>query len=369
MKIVVIGAGVAGLSIGWRLAQTGAQVTILERAQPGRGATWASAGMIAATAEIEQGETPLATFARHSVALWPHFAREIEEGSGVEIGYRVDGTLIVARSVDEAAELQARAKGSAALEFLPQYAARSLEPLFAEDIEGALFNPGEAQVDNRVLGRALAVAFQRAGGVLQMNEAVVRVEMENGRARGARTPFAVYRADAFVLAAGAWSGRIEGIPGEALPAIVPVKGEMIALTPKTDALPKHMIWGNEVYLVPRHDRLLVGATVTLEGFDTGISDAAARWLYGHSCALMPALAQWEMVDHWAGLRPGSPDDLPLIGPSAVEGLFVASGQFRNGILLAPAIAEAVREIVLDGRVSDALAAFDPRRFAKENANA
>src|SRR6185503_3866381 len=112
MKIVVIGAGIAGLSIGWRLAQTGAQVTILERAQPGRGATWASAGMIAATAEIEQGEAPHATFARHSAALWPHFAQEIEQGSGVEIGFRADGTLIAACSVDEAAELQARAKGS-----------------------------------------------------------------------------------------------------------------------------------------------------------------------------------------------------------------------------------------------------------------
>jgi glycine oxidase len=366
MKIVVIGAGIAGLSIGWRLAQTGAQVTILERAQPGRGATWASAGMIAATAEIEQGEAPHATFARHSAALWPHFAQEIEQGSGVEIGFRADGTLIAACSVDEAAELQARAKGSAALEFLPQYAARALEPLFAQDIEGALFDPGEAQVDNRALGRALAIAFQRAGGVMQTNEAVVRMEIEKGRATGAHTPFAVYRADAFVLAAGAWSSRIEGIPAEALPPIIPVKGEMIALTPTTDALPKHMIWGNEVYLVPRYDRLLVGATVTLEGFDSGISDTAARWLYGHSCALMPALARWEMVDHWAGLRPGSPDDLPLIGPSAIEGLFVASGQFRNGILLAPAIAEAMREIVLEGRVSDALAAFDPQRFPKGN---
>jgi glycine oxidase len=368
MKIVVIGAGVAGLSIGWRLAQAGAEVTMLERAQPGRGATWASAGMIATTAEIKGDETPHATFARHSAALWPHFAREIQENSGVEISYRVDGTLIVARSVKEAGELQIRANGSAALEFLLRDAARAVEPLLAEDIEGGLLNSAEAQVDNRALGTALVIAFQRAGGVLQTNEAVVRIEMEGGRATAARTPFALYRADAFVLAAGAWSSRIEGIPAEALPPVIPVKGEMIALMPKAEAIPKHMIWGNEVYLVPRHDRLLVGATVTLEGFDTGTTDAAARWLHIRACTLMPSLAQWKLVDHWAGLRPGSPDDLPLIGPSAMEGLFVASGQFRNGILLAPALAEAMREIVLEGRVPAALAAFDPGRFSKGNAN-
>jgi glycine oxidase len=367
MKIVVIGAGVAGLSIGWRLAQAGAQVTVLERAQPGRGATWASAGMIAATAEIEDGEAPQARFARYSAALWPHFAREIEEVSGVEIGYRVDGTLIVARSAGETEQLRARAKASAALEFLLRDAARSLEPLLAENIEGALLDPAEAQVDNRALGMALAIAFQRAGGVLQANEAVVRIEVENGRAAGARTPFALYRADAFVLAAGAWSSRIEGIPAQALPPIIPVKGEMIALTPKGDAIPLHMIWGNEIYLVPRHDRLLVGATVTREGFDTGTTAAAASWLYSHACDLAPSLADWDLVDHWAGLRPGSPDDLPLIGPSIFDGLFVASGQFRNGILLAPAIAEMIGDILLNRASPEP--AFDPRRFAKAGASA
>ena len=364
MKIVVIGAGVAGLSIGWRLAQAGAQVTMLERAQPGRGATWASAGMIAATAEIEKSDTPLARFARHSALLWPHFAREIEEASGLDIGYRVDGTLIAACSAHEAEQLRARAKASAGLEFLPRDAARLLEPLLAENIEGALLDVAEAQVDNRALGPALAIAFQRAGGVLQTNEAVVRIEVENGRAAGARTPFALYRANAFVLAAGAWSSRIEGIPAEALPPVIPVKGEMLALAPPTNAIPKHMIWGNEVYLVPRRDRLLVGATVTREGFDTGITDAAARWLYGCACDLLPSLADWDLVDHWAGLRPGSPDDLPLIGPSPLEGLFIASGQFRNGILLAPVIAQAMQTVVLERRMPEAIADFDPRRFAE-----
>lgn len=360
MKVVVIGAGVAGLSVGWRLVQAGAEVTVLERAQVGRGATWASAGMIAATAEIETCDTPDARLAQHSAALWPAFAREIEEASGAKIAYRRDGTLIVGSDAEAATALRGRA-ASGGLQFLSAREARALEPLLAESVTGALLDSSEAQVDNRALGPALAVAFQRAGGKLHVNEAVVRIEIEHGRAMGARTPFATHRADAFVLAAGAWSARLEGLPSEVIPPIVPVKGEMVALAPAGNAsIPTHMIWGHEIYLVPRHERLLVGATVTREGFDTGITHSAADWLLGHAVAVVPALAHWDLVDHWAGLRPGSPDDLPLIGPSALSSLFVASGQFRNGILFSPAIAEMMREIVLGSGQPNP--AFDPRRF-------
>jgi len=360
MKVVVIGAGVAGLSIGWRLAQSGAEVTVLERAQPGRGATWASAGMISATAEIGEADTPMAHFGRHSAQLWPHFAREIEETSGLDVDYRVDGALIIAPTPEDADGLRARAKGSAGLEFLVRDEARALEPLLAVDIEGALFDPSEAQVDNRALGVALTVAFQRAGGSLQTNEGVVRIECEKGRAVCALTPFTTYRADVFILAAGAWSGQIEGLPPEAVPPVVPVKGEMIALVPETAALPRHVIWGHDIYLVPRRERLLVGATVALEGFDTRTTKAAACWLRGRASMLMPVLGAWATAEQWAGLRPGSPDDLPLLGRSALDGLFIASGQYRNGILFAPAIANAMRRLVLEGEA--VTAAFDPTRF-------
>ncbi|HEY4113792.1 MAG TPA: glycine oxidase ThiO [Rhizomicrobium sp.] len=360
MKIVIIGAGVAGLSIGWRLLQSGADVTVLERAQAGRGATWASAGMISPTAEAGEKDTPETQFASHAAQLWPHFAREIEEASGRGVDYRADGTLIVARTADEAAALSARAKGAAGLEFLPRDEARALEPLLAADIHGALFDPAEAQVDNRALANALIVAFRRAGGDLQTNEAAVRIEVENGRAIGARTPFHLHEADAFILAAGAWSAEIEVLPASARPPVVPVKGEMIALMPEA-ALPKHVIWGNDVYLVPRRDRLLIGATAARVGLDTSLTKDAAEFLFGRAAALLPALANWPVIDHWAGLRPGSPDDLPLLGRAAVEGLFIASGQYRNGILFAPAIADLMARIVLNGDVE--IAAFDPRRFA------
>jgi glycine oxidase len=361
MKVVIIGAGVAGLSVGWRLQQAGARVTVLERAQIGRGATWASAGMIAATAELGDGESAEAQLAARSATLWPEFAREVEEASDVDIGFRRDGTLMVARSDEEAARL--RARGSDVLRFLSREEARDLEPLLAADIYGALLDPMEAQVDNRSLGPALAIAFQRAGGVLQINEAVIRFEIENGRVLGVRTPFRVYGADAFVLAAGAWSSRVEGLPPEAVPPVIPVKGEMIALWPGREALSSHMIWGNDVYMLARHGRLLVGATVTREGFDTATTGTAARWLFDRAIALLPTAKDWELVEHWAGLRPGSPDDLPLIGRSAMDGLFIASGQFRNGILFAPAIAEVMQAILLDKTLPEFVRPFDPRRFA------
>jgi len=360
MKFVIVGAGVAGLSIGWRLAAAGAEVTILERAQPGRGATWASAGMISTTAETGESAGAEADFAKHSAHLWPHFAREVEEASGIDVGYRVDGTLIVAHTADEAAALSARAKGSPALEFLVPDGARSLEPLLAPDILGALYDPDEAQVDNRALGMALAVAFRRAGGNLQTNESVVRFDTQDGRVIGALTPFALHAADAFILAAGAWSGQIDGLPPEIVPPVVPVKGEMIALEPAGAALPKHVIWGNGVYLVPRKGRLLVGATVSRDGFDTRPTATAAQFLFDRAATLLPDLAQWMLAEHWAGLRPGSPDDLPILGRSALENLFIASGQFRNGILFAPAIADLMFRLVMKGEAE--IAAFSPGRF-------
>lgn len=360
MKIVVIGAGVAGLSIGWRLAEAGAEVVVLERAQPGRAATWAAGGMIAATAENADETTADAQFAQRAASLWPIFAQEIEAGSGRGVSYRRDGSLLVATTQARFDELGRRAGGS----LLDTAEARRLEPLLGENIAGALFAPDDAQVDNRALGLALAYALVNAGGALQINEAVVNLEMAGDRILGARTPFALYEGDAFVLAAGAWSGVLKGLPPELLPPVIPVKGEMIAFQPANGAtLPTRLIWGNDVYLIPRHAHLFVGATATREGFDTSLTDKAADWLAEHATALMPSLAQWDIAEHWAGLRPGSPDDLPIVGETALSGLFVASGQYRNGILFAPAIADALCSLILERRSPPDIQAFDPKRFA------
>jgi glycine oxidase len=237
----------------------------------------------------------------------------------------------------------------------------ALEPLIATNIAGALWAPKEAVVDTHALARALAAAFIAAGGKLSLNETAVLIETDGKRVMGVRTPFHFREADAYILAADAWTSRLEGLPSEAVPPVIPIKGEILVLTPPRAAdLPKHTVWGNEIYVVPRGNQLLVGATAEQVGFDTAKTQQAFDWLRRQSTGLMPALGDWDVAEHWVGLRPASPDGLPIIGQSEIEGLYVASGQYRNGILFAPAVADVLCRLVLE-RVTD-MPAFDPRRF-------
>jgi glycine oxidase len=356
MKIVVIGAGIAGLAIGWRLAQAGQEVTILERAQPGQGATWASAGMLAMTSELLNSGPDEMVFSRYSNSLWPAFAKEIEEESGRYIGYEASGALLLAEDVQALDRLARQAESRPGVEVADAGRVREIVPLVAGNVAGGLWSPDEARVNNRALGVAMAIALQKAGGTLKTNEAVVRIERRENRAAVAHTPFGLYHADAFVLAAGAWSGLVE----EKLAPIVPVKGEMILLAPPPGTpVPGCVIWGNGIYAVPRKEGLAIGATVEEVGFDTALTDQARDTLIAAAAKLMPSLKGWTIVDQWAGLRPKSPDGLPLLGPTSLDGLWLASGQYRNGILFAPAVAETMCRQILGG---EGIAAFDPRRF-------
>ena len=353
MRVVIIGAGVAGLGIGWRLLQAGVAVTILERAQPAGGATWASAGMLAITAELEEAAQAERDLAVRANALWPGFAAELEVASGRSVFLSRVGALLLAADAAELEVMQTRSTGE--LRILDARQARTLIPLLGETV-GGLWSPHEAHVDNRALGEALAIAFLKAGGVLNANEAAVT--LEPGPA--VRTPYGRYEADAVLVAAGAWSGLLEDIP------VGPVKGEMIALAPPPGAvLPAPVVWGEGVYCVPRphlgeNGRLLVGATVQEKGFDTATTQEARDQLWDKAKRLMPSLKDWILADHWAGLRPKSPDGLPLLGPTLTDGVFVAGGQYRNGILFAPAIAQEMADIILGkGAV---IPDFSPQRF-------
>jgi glycine oxidase len=357
MKIVIVGAGVAGLGIGWRLLQAGCTVTVLDRAQPAGGASWAAAGMLAVTAELEDAAEPEIALALSANRMWPDFAAELETASGRSIAFACSGALLVAQDGPALEVLRARA--GEGQQVLDADGLRAMVPML-NPAAGALWAPSEAQVDNRLLGEALAIAFLKAGGTLIPHEAAVAIDRRNGEATAILTPYARYAADAFVIAAGAWSGLLGDIP------ISPVKGEMIVLTPPDGAaLPGPVIWGNGVYCVPRphqgeRGRLLIGATVQETGFDTSLTIAARDYLRGQAEALMPSLKNWSLSDHWAGLRPKSPDNLPLLGPSTIGKLFVAGGQYRNGILFAPAIAQMMADLILGkGTV---IPAFDPRRF-------
>lgn len=357
MRVVIIGAGVAGLGVGWRLLQAGAAVTVLERAQPAAGATWASAGMLAVTAELEEAADAERDLALRAHALWPGFAAELEATSGRSVFLSRVGALLLAGDAAELEVMRTRASGE--LRILDGQQARTLIPLLGDTV-GGLWSPHEAHVDNRALGEAMAIAFLKAGGTLNANEAVVTVEP----GPAVRTPYGRYEADAVLVAAGAWSGLLDEIP------VTPVKGEMIALAPPPGAvLPAPVIWGESVYCVPRphlgeSGRLLVGATVQEQGFDTATTPQACEQLWSAARRLMPSLKDWVLADHWAGLRPKSPDGLPLLGPSGMDGVFVAGGQYRNGILFAPAIAREMADIILGkGAV---IAAFDPQRFQRSD---
>lgn len=359
MKILVAGAGVAGLTIGWRLAEAGASVEVIERGKAGRGATWASAGMLAALSESGGATATLAGFAHASRAAWPSFAEEIENASGISIAYRECGRILVAANEARARELQARAKGEGDSEWLDADALSSREPLLSPDFFGALFIPSDAQVDNRTLGEALRIALLKSGASLRENCELLSLIVDKGRVRGAVTSDGAMEADAVVMATGAW---LNGA-GAGLPRIAPVKGQMIALEPPRDTrLTKSLVWNDDVYLVARGNRLLAGATVEDSGFDTCVTREAADKLFAAACRIVPAARLWAIAECWSGLRPKSDDGLPVLGETGVSGLYVASGQFRNGILFAPMVGDAMRRIVLGKDVGD-LSPFDPKRFS------
>ncbi|HYM19013.1 MAG TPA: glycine oxidase ThiO [Micropepsaceae bacterium] len=368
MKTLIVGAGIAGLAIGWRLAQAGSSVEIFDRGLAGRGATWASAGMLAPGAELGPEPSPLATLAHNSRNAWPEFARELQSESGTELGFRQDGTLMIAWNEVSALPLNKRAAlllahGMDAAWLNPTDVLKR-ENMLASDITGALFVGGDAQVDNRALTDAFRVVLRKRAVVLRENCAVEKIVTEDGRAVGIATGQGDFRGDKIVLATGAWLNRIEGVSAPFLPEVKPIKGQMAAVLPPAGArLPRALIWDDDVYLVPRRDRLLIGATVEDVGFDTGVTREARDRLIGAASRLIPGLTGWTISELWAGLRPKSPDEAPILGETTVPGLYVAGGQYRNGILFAPLVADTMCALLL-GKGAPPSAAFDPKRFPK-----
>jgi glycine oxidase len=372
--IVVVGAGVVGLGLGWRLAQRGADVTLFDRATAGSGASWAAAGMLATCAEAEPGEEALVRLGRLSQLRWPEFAAELERASGIAVDLRREGTLVVALTVDDQARIAHRLVFQKSLglpvEWMSAAEVRRREPHLAPGFAGALFSPEDHQVDNRKLTTALHRAAVAAGarvherrGVRQIiveQDRVVGVELDDGSRVGA---------DVIVLAAGAWSRAIAGLPAAMRPPVRPVKGQSLALLMAVAApLLTHVIWGPNVYLVPRLDgRLILGATVEEKGFDTTLTAGGVLALIEAAWRLVPAIEDLPLSETWVGHRPGSRDDAPILGCGPLEGLVYATGHHRNGILLTPVTADLVTDVVLDGRIDPAIAAFGLDRFTPARA--
>jgi glycine oxidase len=366
--VVVVGGGVVGLGVAWRAAQAGMAVTVVDPA-PGRGASWAAAGMLAPVTEVHYGEQALLRLNLAAADRWPAFAAELEEAAGAPIGYRRCGTLTVARDADDNAALEDlyrfQLRCGLQVERLRSRDCRRLEPGLAPSVRGGVLAPGDHQVDNRAMADALVAAGERAGVRLLLGRAaelLVDGERVTGvtLAGGASLP-----AGTVVLAAGCWSRDLGGLAAELLPPVRPVKGQLLHLRgPATDPLCRRNVRGLEVYVVPRADgRVVVGATVEEQGFDARVTAGAVHDLLRAALELLPDVAELELAETVAGLRPGSPDNAPLLGPAGVDGLVVATGHYRNGILLAPVTAYAVAELLVSGRVPAAIAAFRPDRRA------
>jgi len=386
--VVVVGGGVIGLGIAWRAALAQMTVTVVDDA-PGRGASWAAAGMLAPVTEVHYGERPLLALNLAAAARWPAFAAEVEEASGLPVGYRPGGTLAVARDADDNAALedlyQFQLRCGLEVERLRSRECRQLEPGLAPSIRGGVLAAGDHQVDNRALVEALLAACQHAG-VRMVTGRVAELAVEGDRVTGvvlsgggpagygsltsagsvrSRPEGETLAAGVVVLAAGCWSGGLGGLAAEVLPPVRPVKGQLLYLRGSADQpLCSRNVRGLEVYVVPRGDgRVVVGATVEEQGFDTTVTAGAVHDLLRAALELLPDVAELELAETVVGLRPGSPDNAPMLGPAGPDGLVVATGHYRNGILLTPVTADAIAELLITGQVPEMIAPFTPGRFA------
>lgn len=370
--MIVIGGGVIGLAVAWRLAQQGAGVVLLERGEPGRGTSYVAAGMLAPVSEAQPREEPLLRLGIASAQAYPGFVAALKETSGLDPGYLQCGTLIAARDRDEAEglerELQIRAKFGLAVRRLTPTEARRLEPALAPTIRGALEVADDHAVDPRRLTKSLVAAAQRAGVKVRAGAAVAEVEIGADDAVHAvrLSDGERLRSEAVVIAAGVWSGGLLGLPSEALVPVRPVKGQIMRLRdPSGAGLMTRALRLPASYLVPRGDgRYVLGATVEERGFDTSVTAGALFELLRDALELVPGLSELVIDELLAGTRPGTPDNAPVIGAGAVPGLYWATGHYRHGILLAPITAELVAEAVLGGRVPSLGEPFSPRRFER-----
>lgn len=368
---VIIGGGVIGLSAAWLAASDGAVVTVVDPT-PGRGASWAAAGMLAPVGEAHFGEEPLVRLNLEAAQGWPDFARSVEEVSGQTVGYRPSGTVLAAMDASDRLAIDHLLQFQIDLDLdarrLSAVECRSLEPLLAPGIRGGAEFAHDHQVDNRRLVGALLEACRKCG-VRLIPDQVTAIVHSGHRASGVKLLGGdVLMAGTVVVAAGSQSGRLDGVPADLLPPVRPVKGLTLRLQSSTTGpvlsrTVRGIVQGRTIYLVPRLDGgLVVGATVEEKGFDRSVQVGAVHELLHDARALVPALDEYELLETAVGWRPGTPDNAPIVGRSRLEGLVMATGHYRNGILLAPVTAAVVAALLRGEPAPPAMAAFCPERF-------
>jgi glycine oxidase len=350
--LVVVGGGVIGLAVAWRAASAGMAVTVVDP-DPGRGASWAAAGMLGPVGEAHFGEDALTRLNVVAARSWPDFAHDLEAASGRSVHYRTGGTLLVAADASDRAATDDVLRYQLALGLaarrLTSAECRAAEPLLAPGIRGGVDLAEDHQVDNRQVVEALLEAC-RAGGVSFVADEVAEVTTDARGVTGVALRWGGrLGADSVVLAAGCHSGQVGGVPEPHRPPVRPVKGLTIRLraldgTPRLQRTLRGLVRGRSCYLVPRSDgTVVVGATVEEKGFDLTVQAGSVVDLLDDARRLIPAIDEYELRETTTGLRPGSPDNAPIVGSTGLPGLIVATGHYRNGILLAPITAgEVVR---------------------------
>ncbi|MEU7055762.1 glycine oxidase ThiO [Streptomyces sp. NPDC046197] len=370
--VLVIGGGIIGLVTAWRAAQRGLATAVVDP-EPGGGAAQVAAGMLAAVTELHYGEQTLLGLNLASARRYPDFAAELTELTGHDLGYRRCGTLAVALDADDRAHLRElhalqRLSGLDS-EWLSGRDCRRLEPMLAPGVRGGLRVDGDHQIDPRRLAGALVTACERAGVVFRRAWAE-RLTLVRDRAAGCVLRDGTeLHADQVVLAAGSLSGQLAGVPDDVLPPVRPVKGQVVRLTvpkryaPLLNRTVRAMVRGSHVYLVPRlNGELVVGATSEELGWDTTVTAGGVYELLRDAHELVPGITELPLTETQAGLRPGSPDNAPLLGPTGLDGLLLATGHFRNGVLLTPVTGDAMAHVLTTGELPEEARPFVPTRF-------
>jgi len=366
--VAIAGGGLIGMSIALELARAGLRVGVFDRGAMGREASWAGAGILSPAPESAV-MVPLVALGKASMALYPDFVQMVEEISGQSTGYRPNGTLQALFTRDAREELSTvialhHGLGLKA-EPLSAEDARELEPKLSEEIEAGVLRPDEASVDNRLLTPAVCEAARRNGAELFPSSRVTGIWRESGRCAGLQIGAEKVGAQWTIITAGCFSAEIDGVASFA--PVRPAKGQIVSLRHENVNIDR-VLWSENIYLVPRNDgRIVAGATVEHVGFDKTLTAGGLQKVFAGAIELVPALAEARVEEMWAGLRPDSPDHLPILGPTDVDGLLIATGHFRSGFLLTPITARLMREWITEQRVSVDWERFSPLRFQSANA--
>ena len=363
--VAIAGGGLVGGTIAFELARAGLHVALFDRQEPGEGSSWAAAGILSPAPE-NAGMISTVPLGLASLQLYPEFVAVVEEISGQSVGYRARGTLEALFSTDVQEKLSTiiALHHGLGLKAEPVSAedAREMEPALSHELEAAVFRPDEACVDNRALTKAVLTAAERSGVKVFAGSNVQSIAKNGARCAGLVVNDEKVESRWTVIAAGCCSAEIEGV-GRYAP-VRPAKGQMIALRAKDFSM-ERVLWSDHVYLVPRNDgRILAGATVEYVGFEKNVTAGGLEKILTAALQLAPTLADAHIEETWAGLRPDSPDHLPIIGPTDLDGLLIATGHFRSGILLAPITAQLIRAWITTQNVSVDWARFSPTRFGE-----